>query len=107
MAALLEDSDIEHPLLTAIARSKELLQETKFERLCQVELLAKETGAAKELLSGLELTAKAGLQAAALHDNRHAVAEWRRKLVAIAEAKKQQSASVQTKLLLSNLFVRL
>jgi hypothetical protein len=107
MVALLEESEIEHPLLTAITRSKELLQETKFERLCQVELLAKETGASQELLSGLELTAKAGLNAAASNNNQPAIAEWRRKLQAIAEAKKQQAASVQTKLLLSNLFVRL
>jgi replication-associated recombination protein RarA len=107
MAALLDESDAEHPLLIAIMRAKELLQETKFERLCQVELLAKETGASKELLNGLELTAKAGLNAAAVNNNQPAINEWRRKLQAIAEAKKLQAASVQTKLVLSNLFVRL
>ncbi len=107
MLALLDEADAEHPLLIAIMRAKELLQESKFERLCQVELLSKETGASKELLNGLELTAKAGLNAAAVHNNQPAINEWRRKLQAIAVAKKQQAASVQTKLLLSNLFVRL
>ena len=107
MAALLSESDTEHPLLTAIARSKELLQESKFERLCQVELISKDPILSKELLSGLELTAKAGLNAAATQNNQPAITEWRRKLQAIAEAKKFQSTSVQTKLLLSNLFVRL
>lgn len=107
MVALLSDSETEHPLLTAITRSKELLQESKFERLCQVESLAKDPILSKELLGGLELTAKAGLNAAAANNNQLAISEWRRKLQAIAEAKKQQAASVQTKLLLSNLFVRL
>ena len=107
MTALLADSEIEYPLLTAISQSKELLQETKFERLCQVESLSKDHAFSKELLTGLELTAKAGLHAAAVNNNQPAIKEWRRKLKAIAEARKQQAASVQTKLLLSNLFVRL
>ncbi len=107
MTALLEEGEIEHPLLTAITRSKELLQETKFERLCQVEALAKDSAATQELLGALELTAKAGLTAAANNNNQPAISEWRRKLNAIAEAKKQASASVQAKLVLSNLFVRL
>jgi DNA polymerase III delta prime subunit len=107
MVALLTDSDTEHPLLTAITHSKELLQESKFERLCQVESLAKDPTLNKELLGGLELTAKAGLNAAAVNNNQPAITEWRRKLHAIAEAKKQQAASVQIKLLLSNLFIRL
>lgn len=107
LAALLGESDIEHPLLAAIVRAKELLQETKFERLCQVELLAKDAEASRELLNALELTAKAGLQAAANNSNQPAVGEWCRKLQVIADAKKYQYASVQNKLLLSNLLVRL
>lgn len=107
MAAILDDAVTDHPLLAAISRSKELLQESKFDRLCQVESLAKDSTATKDLLSALELTSKAGLSAAATNNNHLAVAEWRRKLIVISAAKKQSAHSVQAKLLLSNLFVQL
>lgn len=107
MVALLDDAEIEHPLLIGITRAKEILQESRFERLCQVELLSKDSEATKELLSALELTAKAGLTAAANNNNQPAISEWRRKLKRIADAQNQQTHSVQTKLILSNLFVRL
>lgn len=105
--ALLEESDTSHPLLIGISQAKDILQEQKFERLCRVEALAKDAQATNTLLEALELTVKAGLESAARAENKPAMTEWRRKLQAITTARTYFAHSVQSKLLLGNLFIRL
>lgn len=105
--ALLDSSEANHPLLISIETAKEILQESRFERLCRVESLAKDQVATKSLLEALELTTKAGLEQAAKTGNVKVLPEWHRKLKRILIARKYQSQSVQPKLLLSDLFVHL
>lgn len=107
VSALLNNSDTNHPLLLGIETAKEILQESRFERLCRVESLAKDQQATKSLLEALELTTKAGLEQSAKTGNTKAMPEWHRKLKRVLMARKYQSQSVQAKLLLSDLFVHL
>ncbi|HVW23470.1 MAG TPA: AAA family ATPase [Candidatus Saccharimonadales bacterium] len=96
MKALLSQAD--HPLLPAIEKARELLQQTTFERLNQVDELAKNRQLTDDVLFVLQHMAELGLQAA----NGKAAKRWQTVLKASYEAAEALSASGQTKLVLTN-----
>ncbi len=107
LAQALLDENTSHPLLAGIESAKEVLQESKFERLCRVDGLTKDKIAVEYLLEALELITKAGLESVAASDNKQRLAEWHKKLSLVIAARNQHENSVQPKLLLDNLLINL
>jgi DNA polymerase III subunit delta' len=100
-------NDEEHPLLQAIDTAKEILQESKFDRLCRVEVLSKNKQDIQDILEALTLTCKAVLEQAANQADNDKIAIWHAKLKDCMNAQVYFAQNVQAKLLLSNLLIRL
>lgn len=105
IGALIED-DQNHELLHAIEIAKELLAENHFERLVRVDGLAKDKLQVTLLLEALQLICKAALESAATK-NAHTVKQWHKRLGIVVQAEEWLSVSVQPKLVLSYLFMRI
>lgn len=97
----------EHPLLHAIDIAKDILQESKFDRLCRVEVLSKNKQDMQDILEALTLTCKAVLEQAAKQRDKNKVELWHDKLKECMKAQVYLAQNVQAKLLLSNLLIRL
>ncbi len=106
MASLLHD-DTDHPLVTHITTAKQLLQASFFERLTQVDGLAKQKSELPSLLFALRRICRAALQQAALKDRRGDVQRWNQALATIIQAEASLSANAGTKLLLTDLLLNL
>ena len=105
--------DQEHPLKTAAATARQLLQSSQFERLCLVDQLGKSRQQALDVLTILEHMAQAAINQAA-HDptaDQAAVTkrlkQWHRVLQASYDAKQAYAVSAQAKLTLTNLMLSL
>jgi DNA polymerase III delta prime subunit len=95
-----------HELLQAIETAKEILAESKFERLLRVDLLSKDAPQTALVLEALELTCKAALEHAA-NKQAQSVKQWHKRLTLISEAMQMLAKKVQTKLVLDWLFMKL
>jgi len=105
ISALLDD-DQNHELLHAIDTAKEVLAENHFERMIRVDVLSKDQIQSKLLLEALELICKAALENAAAKNN-HTVKQWHKRLATVTQAEDWLADSVQSKLVLSYLFMRI
>lgn len=105
ISALLDD-DQNHDFLHAIDTAKEILGEKHFDRMIRVDALSKDAPQATLLLEALELICKAALENAA-NNNAHTVRQWHKRLVLVTEAQELIAESVQSKLVLSYLFMRI
>lgn len=98
--------DASHELLQAIETAKEILTESKFDRLLRVDLLSKDPPHMNLVLLALELTCKAALEHAA-SKQAHSVKQWHKRLGLISEAEQMLAKKVQAKLVLDWLFMKL
>lgn len=105
IVALLGDQQ-NHDLLHAIDTAKEILGENHFERMIRVDALSKDTVQIVLLLDALELVCKAALEHAASKNN-STVKQWHRRLKLITQAQDWLAENLQTKLVLSHLFMRI
>ena len=101
MALLANSSD--HPLTLAVELAKAFLAKTPYERLSTVDTLAKDKEQAKSLLIGLEKCLYAALRSA----KTASVNTIHTKMDVVMAAQRSIEHSVNTKLLLSALSVRL
>lgn len=104
MQALL-DKDSDHPLVSLIATAKSLLSGTVYERLCKIDELTKLKNTPM-LLQAMERVCHAALTQAVANNNLTAK-RWTSRLQAIVDAELAAAGNVQTKLLLTNLFLAL
>jgi hypothetical protein len=102
MHALL--SDAEHPLKASAQTARQLLQSTQFERLCQVDTLAKQKTEAFQVFAVLGQMASAAIEHA--HDNK-IIARWHGVLQAAYDAENALLQNASAKLVLTNFMLKL
>lgn len=101
--ALLHDSD--HPLAQAASRARELLRAKTFERLAEVDALAKQKADCVRVLFMLQQMAQAAMEQAAGKGSTQAVRQWQKILSATYDTEQTIAASAQPKLALTNLML--
>lgn len=99
--------DEAHPMVTAVAAAKDILQKTPFERLAMVDALSKQKEQAKAVLQALERIAQAGLAQATTKQDSKRIAQWHRIRKEVLKASDAFSHAANAKLSLSNLFLHL
>lgn len=106
MTALLAE-DSTHPLVTSVAEAKQILQQPLFERVLHIEALSKQKEQAILLCEALERIASAGLQQAAGKDDTTRLRKWHTILKESHAAKQSFQANGNTKLIMTNLLLRI
>lgn len=106
LSALLEQ-DEGHELVQAIQTAKSLLSKTKFERLCMVDSLAKQKSGVPSLIKALKRIARSALMQAAKQDRQSLVHDWHMILKSTQEAEDLLAHNPNTKLLLTNLMLKI
>lgn len=103
--ALLNDSK-NHPVIMAIEQAKELLQMDCYSRLAQVDKLSKQKQLGT-LLFAFSQIAQSGITASAKNNNPNSLEKWHKILSETQIAQTMVAANGQTKLVLTNFFVRM
>lgn len=106
MHALLSD-ETEHPLVQAIQEAKRLLVATKYERLAELDALAKQKEQIEQLLSGLQRVVTGGLRQAAAADSKTRTKRFYTLSSQVMNAQSQLKQNVNPKLLLTHLFLEM
>jgi DNA polymerase III subunit delta' len=106
MHALL-DEDSSHPLVSGVSQAKEILQKQQFERLTMVEGLSKQRDEARYVVQALQHIAQTCLSQAATKGDEAKLRQWHRILQISTEAEQALGQSANTKLVLSNLMLRI
>lgn len=102
--ALVHDS--EHPLITQITQAKQLMSATVFERLCEVDVIAKQKEAVPGLLQACKLICRSALYQNASHSG-DMTRKWHDRLSLVYRCETSLDKSSNTKLLLTHLFLEL
>lgn len=111
MAALLHDE--EHPLKATVQQARQVLRASRFERLCMVDVLAKDKAASAALLFVLGQMAQTALSAsaekilAAQSADDRSIRQWHKVIKACYDAEQAFATSAQAKLILTNLMLSL
>lgn len=106
LAALLSE-ETDHPLVSAISQAKTLLTAPKYERLVKVDELSKQKEQLEPLLDGLQRVITGGLNQATANDNPIQAKRFYQLSKAVMTAQEQLKRSVNSKLLLTNLFLEM
>lgn len=106
MSALIH-SDNEHPLLKGVVLAKSILQKPLFERLTEVDALAKQKDQARMLVEALLRMSQTALGQAASKSDQARVRQWHHVMHAASDASAALDRSGNTKLVLSNLMLQL
>lgn len=106
MTAVLAGGD-DHKLAQDIVRAKELLQQTSYERLAQVDTLAKSKDVLPGLLAAFKRIAVSALHQAADKQQTKQIESWHERLRAITYSEAAMQRSANPKLLLTDLFIAL
>lgn len=106
MSALLNDEE-SHELFQIIVFVKELLVKAPFERLVEVDALAKQKDRLGSLLQGCRLVCSAALVQASTKNESRLIARWTQSLQSIYDTEAGLSANPNQKLLLTNLMLNL
>jgi DNA polymerase III delta prime subunit len=106
MTALLTD-DKTHPLLSGVAAAKEVLQKQLFERLALVEGFSKQKEETVYMLQALQHIARTGLSQGATKSDTAKIKQWHHILKVTTEALDALDQSANTKLVLSNLMLKM
>jgi len=106
MHALLAGGD-GHPLAASVATAKDLLRQSTFERLAQVDRLGKEKDETAHVLEALARIAQAGLNQAAARQNAAQLKQWHHILKETHAARQALATGANTKITLTNLMLQL
>lgn len=106
MTALLDTAQ-EHPLKADITYAKELMQMSTFNRLVQIEKLAKDKQALEGFLTACKRIAQSAIQTAAEAEHETQVIAWHSRLKYIVASEKALQRNASPKILLSDLFLSL
>jgi len=104
--ALVADDDT-HPLTSAIQEAKTLLTVSAFERLAHIDTLVKDKEALSQLLVALKRIASAALKTAIEKEDGKLEKRWLAALESVYECEKHTATNANTKLLLTDLFLRI
>lgn len=106
LCALLSDNT-DHPLLEAVTWAKEILRASTFERLAQVDTVAKKKDSLSAYLFALQQVAHAGLRQAAAKNNDIQIRKWHGIVQSVSDAQNAIASSGQAKVQLTKLFLSL
>lgn len=106
MHALLE-GDETHPLTAAVGTAKALLGAPLFERLAQVDALAKQKDEVRYTVEALQHIAQTGLNQAAAKGDSAKIKQWHHILKVSDDARRAFSQNANPKLVLSNLMMHI
>lgn len=106
MHALLVGGD-GHPLAASVATAKDLLRQSTFERLAQVDRLGKQKDETAHVLDALARIAQAGLDQAAAKQNGTHLKQWHHILKETHAARQALATGANTKITLTNLMLQL
>jgi hypothetical protein len=106
IATLLKKGE-EHETFSKVIDAKKLLSSTLFERLCQVDVWQKDKHELISRFDSLERLCQFGVRQAAKKNNLELANRWQCYYQAIYESKSSLAYTPNTKLLLTNLFLRL
>lgn len=106
MSAVLSDDD-NHPMLAAIDKAKEILKQTTFERLSQVDTLSKQKNLIPGLVLGLQRVYEALLDQAIRKNDTKLSIRARTNLGLLLEAQEKLLRNPNMKLLLTDLFLNI
>lgn len=101
LAFALATDDTEHPLVAAVKTARELLQQSTFEKLCQVDRLTKDKISMGQVIAMLGQLARAGLLTGRSTDR------WQRVIKATYDTEKALLGGTQPKLAITNLMLNL
>jgi DNA polymerase-3 subunit delta' len=105
IAAMLND-DSTNDLLQMIELSKKILQEDLFDKLARIDELSKKNHDINLLLEAITLISKAAMNGAA-KANTKTLSSWHSRLTHVMEARKLLEVNVSSKLVLTQLFMKL
>lgn len=100
--AVLEDNQ-DNSTLNFLELAKTILSETRFKRLCRVDILSKDKTQLLGLLDGLEVVCHAALENVANKDNIDQTRQWITRLETVIKTRNNLFMNIQTKLLITNL----
>lgn len=106
LSALLNEDET-HPLVAAISEAKELLKMSQYERLAQTDSLSKQKESLPMLLTGMQRILASGLKQATVRNNNAQTKAFYHSSRAVYEAQAALQRNVNTKLLLTDLFLHL
>lgn len=106
LSALLNDDD-SHPLVSAISEAKQLLKMSQYQRLAHADALSKQKESLPMLLTGMQRILASGLKQATTRDNTAQTKAFYHSSRAVYEAQAALGRNVNTKLLLTDLFLHL
>mgnify|MGYP000683955232 CR=1 FL=1 len=101
------ESNTDHSLVSAIAQAKALLTKSKFERLTMIDELSKQKHSVPILLKALKKIARSALSQAAKQGKEAQIANWHSVLKAVQESERSLESNPNTKLLLTNLMLKI
>jgi DNA polymerase-3 subunit delta' len=104
LAALLAD-EAEHPLAAAIHDAKDVLKASKYERLLRIDAISKQKEQLMPLLDGLQRVVTSGLRQSASLENHAQTKRFYELSQSVMQAQQRASQNVNTKLLLTDLFL--
>lgn len=106
LKALLEDHT-EHPVANQIIAAKKLYGMTTFQRLAQIDGLAKKKDELPELIYACKRICTGALKQAAEKSQKKSIETWHRQLSIICQTEEQLRYSPNSKLLLTDLFMQM
>ncbi len=106
LSSLLENS-LDHELVAAIARAKDIITMSPYQRLIQVDALSKQKDQTQLLLQGIERVAMSGLRSGAQKNAPKTVQKFYNLSRHVAEARSALGQNANTKLVLVDLFLNI
>jgi hypothetical protein len=104
MHALLHGKS-DHVIASKLDQAKKLFTSTAFERLSQVDAIAKDKDHLNELLYASKRICVSALESAAKKNAKNDIKAWHRRLTLVCDAEESLQRNINTKLLLTDLFI--
>lgn len=106
MSALLEGKN-DHVLASKIEIAKKLFTSNSYERLCQVDAIAKDKDQLGELLYACKRICTSALESAAKRHSEKDIKAWHSRLSLVCDAEESLIRNINSKLLLTDLFIQI
>lgn len=106
MTALLQEN-MEHPVYIDISTAKSILTQSKYDRLAQIDVIAKQRPDVLRLLVALKRICKSALHGSFEKGDIPTAEAWRSRLLHISQAESVARSNANLKLILSDLFLAL
>ena len=107
MLVELVDEGIGHDLIVSLDTAKEILSLNEFSRMCLVNNITKDPTSLNNLLNALEIVCRSALHNVVDKEDQKSTKAWQKRLKYVETAISQLDKNIQTKLVISKLFLML